>query len=1203
MPSRLKSLELHGYKTFANRTTFQFAETVTAIVGPNGSGKSNVADSLRWVLGEQSYSLLRAKKTEDMIFSGSENRPRAGMASVTITFDNSDSWLPIDFSEVAITRRAHRDGLNEYLINGQRVRLKDVSELLAQSGLAERTYTVIGQGLVDAALSLRADERRRLFEEAAGIGLHRSRREDALRRLETTRRNLERVEDILAELKPRLSSLERQARRAQEYDQVRADLQVLLREWYGYHWHNSQNELAEARQAVQAQELKLEEAGRQQAEVDEQMAALRQKAGVLRTDLNAWHRTLAELHRQREAFSRELAVSEERERALCDQQANAQTGIANLDQEVAFHQEQLTALAQEMERLSVDLNESKTQLEAARQSMTKRQAERAGVERGIQATRQELAGLNSRQGQGQARLAESQSQAERLRKSVDGAVQALAKAEADRQAADQSHQTMRHAVQGAERTFQAAEESLAVQRQRAEAADMLRRQALDERAALAAELARLKAQVDVLEQAEAALAGYASGTRLLLQAARQQRLSGTRGALSSFLEAPPALEKAIASVLGEFLDAVVLDGEADQALDLLQDANGRGVVLPLEWVRAPATVHGLPEAEDVLGVAASLVQAPDWLKPAVDLLLGQVVVVRDRKAARRALERQPYGVRAVTLRGEVFHASGPASAGAGGESASEQTLLSRGRQRREAQAARSKLEGQLGEIDGRLAQLEDEVKRLRLETQRAQQSVDQTRQELQKASRALEQSRAALDAADRQVRWAQDQRQRLAADLEHNQSETARLSKDLAGLEQRLGQVRQTLRQQNAQLESLSLDEFQAQLAHWTTRAAVAERALSDARSRQQERQAMLERSRRSQAELKTRLDGWQAALQELQARRAALRQEETAMSEKIAALNDQIGPAEAELDDLEKQQVEFQQVEAAARQGVSMAEHFHAQTRITLARRQEALQSLQRRIEEDFGLVAFEYTAQVSGPTPLPLDGMVEQLPIVRRLSLEIEENIKRQRAQLRRIGAVNPEAQAEYQDVKQRFEFLSGQVSDLNKAEEDVRQVISELDALMEREFRRTFEAVGVEFRQIFTRLFGGGTARLILTEPDEVSTTGIEIEARLPGRRMQTLSLLSGGERSLTAAALIFALLRVSPTPFCVLDEVDAMLDEANVGRFRDLLRELSERTQFVVVTHNRNTVQIADIIYGVTMGRDASSQVLSLKLDEVGQVLEK
>jgi chromosome segregation protein len=258
--------------------------------------------------------------------------------------------------------------------------------------------------------------------------------------------------------------------------------------------------------------------------------------------------------------------------------------------------------------------------------------------------------------------------------------------------------------------------------------------------------------------------------------------------------------------------------------------------------------------------------------------------------------------------------------------------------------------------------------------------------------------------------------------------------------------------------------------------------------------------------------------------------------------------------------------------------------------------------VEDDFGLVAFEYAEDVSGPTPLPLEGMVEQLPRVRLLAPEIEESINRQRAQLRRMGAINPEAQKEYEEVKERFQFLTEQVADLHKAERDVHEVIEELDAIMEREFVRTFDAVAGEFKQIFTRLFGGGSARLVLTNPDDLTDTGIDIEARLPGRRSQGLSLLSGGERSLTATALVFSLLKISPTPFCVLDEVDAMLDEANVGRFRELLRELSQNTQFVVVTHNRNTVQAADVIYGVTMGRDTASQVLSLKLDEVSKLVE-
>ena len=306
MPLRLKSLELQGYKTFASKTTFEFASGITAIVGPNGSGKSNIADALRWVLGEQSYTLLRGKKTEDMIFNGSEHRPRASMASAHILFDNTAGWLPVDFTEVGMTRRAYRDGHNDYLLNDQQVRLRELNELLAASGLSERTYTILGQGLVDASLALKAEERRRLFEEAAGVGLYRVRREEAVKRLETTMRNLERVLDIMSELEPRIRSLERQAKRATEYIRAQADLKGILREWYGYHWHRAQKELTDSREVVKAQEARVAEAREAHVKAQEAYNAFRERFTGLRAQLNAWHRQSAELHNQREEVSREL---------------------------------------------------------------------------------------------------------------------------------------------------------------------------------------------------------------------------------------------------------------------------------------------------------------------------------------------------------------------------------------------------------------------------------------------------------------------------------------------------------------------------------------------------------------------------------------------------------------------------------------------------------------------------------------------------------------------------------------------------------------------------------------------------------------------------------------------------------------------------------------------------------------------------------
>ncbi|MFZ6030310.1 MAG: chromosome segregation protein SMC [Chloroflexota bacterium] len=1201
---RLKSLELHGYKTFASRSEFQFSEKVTAIVGPNGSGKSNVADSLRWVLGEQSFSLLRGKKTEDMIFAGSEHRPRASMASATITFDNSEGWLPIDFTEVAITRRAYRDGENEYLLNGQRVRLRDVSELLAKSGLAERTYTIIGQGLVDTALSLKADERRRLFEEAAGIGLYRTRREEALRRLDTTRHNLERVQDILAELQPRLRSLERAARRAQEYEQIKGDLRLLLRDWYGFHWHRSQEELAEAREAAHQQEDALEDARRAYAGLDERLSASRDQISGLRARLNSWHRQLSQLHARRETVSRDLAVADERARSLLEQQQSIQAEIARLAEEFTLHQERLQAALQETQARQAELDEARAQVQAVRKALQERQAERALVEEDLHRTRQNLSGLTGRQGQLQARLAERQAQAQRQQETLKAAGQAVTAAEQDVTAADLRWQAAGQARRAAEEKRQAAEAALQAHRERLAEADTLRKRAFDVRSAAQAEVARLRAQAEVLEQAERSLTGYGSGAKLLLEAARQAQIKGVRGALSSLLEVPAEYETAVSAALGEYLDAVVLaDGaDVDSALERLAGQTARAALLPVDGL-VPAALPA--HADSAIGLASNLVQAAPELRPAVDLLLGQTWVVADRAAARSILvgRRQdapgdaPPALRAVTLQGEVFHASGPVIAGLAGKGGT----LGRTRQRREVQEKLAAAEKSLVEAEMQAVAAEQALAALQADGKRLQQELDATRTSERNAINAAGQEDLNLEKARRQLAFQREQQSRLGAEISRAETESRQMSEEIAQFDAKIQQARERLRALNAALAELSLEEFQAQAAHWNTRAAVIEQAVTDAQNRQRERQAALDGAHRSQSGLEKRLGESAQALSTLEQEKENLRQDEAAANEEIEALQALIEPAEAELSAVEQQQESLQTVETGARQVLSQAEHRHAQAKIMLARRQEALDSLRGRIEDDFGLVAFEYVDEVSGPTPLPLQGMVEALPILKELPAEIEENIKRQRAQLRRMGPINPDAQIEFEEVQQRFDFLNTQMTDLHEAEASIKEVIAELDVLMQREFRKTFDAVAYEFRQTFTRLFGGGSARLVLTDPEDLTNTGIDIEARLPGRREQGLSLLSGGERSLTAVALVFSLLKVSPTPFCVLDEVDAMLDEANVGRFRDLLAELGQTTQFAVITHNRNTVQVADVIYGITMGRDSASQAVSLKLDEVSQVV--
>ena len=1196
MVARLKYLELHGYKTFASRTDFQFPGDITAIVGPNGSGKSNIADSIRWVLGEQSYGLLRGRKTEDMIFAGSEQRPRAGMASASITFNNEDGWLPIDYSEVSIARRAYRDGQNEYLLNGQRVRLKEISELLAQSGLAERTYTIIGQGLVDAALSLRPDERRRFFEEAAGIGLYRSRREESLNRLDATRRNLERVLDILAELEPRLLSLEKQARRVQDYERVKADLKLLLRDWYGYYWHRTQQDLLHAHEAARVQDGTLLTSREKLKIIESQMTELRSRLQSLRVQLNEWHAQSAHLHVRSEKISRDLAVMDERQRALLEQHQSLQSDLARLEEEYQAGEQKLTLLVEDRTHLEQELKDGQTQSQNAQKGLVERQDERGVIERDLRESRRQLLSHETRQLQLHARLEELQNRLDSQGKSLESIKQSM---ERDVQALtslqlrlDQASETRKLG----EADQQAIQEQIQQQKKNLNELEAARRQLLEERTHLEGEKTRLITQMDVLEQAEKSFSGLNQGARFLLQEAKAGRIVSKIQALSSLLIVPAEYEAAIASVLGDFLDAVWLKDSSslEPALLLLgQGEKGRAVLLPSELDGAVHVAKPIQD-EDCLGIAAELVSAPQAMQKMVNTLLGQVWVVKDRKAARRLLKHIEPGNRLVTLQGEVFWGSGIVVAGRDGRTG----MISRPRQKQELQESLVGVEQKLAELNQKLAGMEGELAQRRTSEVESEKQAQQANQNLNQANQAYQQTRLEFEQSRQRQEWQQSQLKTIQTQLQKTEEDMTTGQAELEKVKERIHTFNGEVRHFNRDLIDLPMEELQAEVNHWSTNAAVTARALKDANRRLEEHQLAEDSSFQQQEILKERLNTIESALTSLEREKTALREEEGTLAQEIERFQGLSEPAEQDLDGLEIAYSKIQEDQAVATQFVTIAERHSTQSQMEMNRIREALDSMRHRIEDDFGLVTFEAGSEMA-QTPLPLGDMVSELPVVTELPVELEDAINRLRSQIRRMGAINPEAQIEYIEVHERYVFLKTQVEDLKKADEDLREVIFELDELMRREFRKTFDAVAIEFKGMFTRLFNGGSARLVLTDEENVTETGIDIETRLPGRREQGLSLLSGGERSLTAVALIFSLLKVSPTPFCVLDEVDAMLDEANVGRFRDLLMELSVNTQFIIITHNRNTVQAAGVIYGITMGRDSTSQVISLRLDDISE----
>jgi chromosome segregation protein len=1198
MAPRLKRLELHGYKTFANKTVFDFPGNITAIVGPNGSGKSNIADSIRWVLGEQAYSLLRGKKTEDMIFTGSEDRPRSSMASAQILFDNEDGWLPIDFSEVSISRRAYRDGENEYLLNNQKVRLKEVAELLAQTGLAERTYTVIGQGLVDIALSLKPDERRKFFEEAAGIGLYRGRREEALTRLENTRRNLERINDIVTELAPRQRSLEKQVKKVQEFERIRSELQTLLREWYGYQWHSSQRELTRAKEFHRNQDLQYRHSQDQQMVVEKQYDLLKLEIANLREKLDAWHLELSDQHRLREQASRNLAVTDERLAGLRDKHQNLHSQMIALEESEKIRKVELEQFQVDEQKQAAELVDLQKTAKELKEKIKTIEDKRAGLEDQIKITNNELIELENQNTRNSIEEKEIQNQVlgnENELKNLEDTIQQFTRDKARTlisitKSQEELSVIHEHLVE--------LDEKLSAASARREVLLTKIQSVSEESLRNSSDLAKLKSEKQVFEEADKNFLGYREAAKGFLEAIRSGKLKADYQTLLSQIEIPQEYEVAIEAALGENIDGIILEKSADleSALSFMETTdNGRAIFLHTETVRDAGII--VEKSRNVIGIALELVRYPTSLQQTMQALLGRFLLVNDRSTAKKIYRTLPSGCAVVTLKGEVFWQEGIVVAG----KTTQRNRVARPRIKMEIDQLISQKQKESQNIIESLQDLNNEQVDLEKEISQLQEK----RRILLDAQSVAEKEHTNLISQKEQfvqrTDWLATQKANLTSANDGFNDRIISL-KDIQAVNQsKIKNIKEQLSGLHEEIKLHSLIELQSQSIERETRIAVLLKAKDSIDQRLIEKQNLMEQDQTRIADLTASIKNLDSDLTSTIKNREDLAEKEGLLNQKIAEIQQLVAPAEKELSEKEKTNQEFIQNVQNLRQATTNLERYATQAQLEVSRHNDKLDRLRERIEDDFGLVAFPYATNISGPAPLPFEGMVEQLPVREEIATDLEDNINQQRSALRRIGPINQEAEKEYEETRGRIEFLNSQIEDLKKADADLRQVISELDILMKQEFKKTFEAVAREFQDIFSQLFIGGHAKLTMIDNEDQGTAGVDIEARLPGRREQGLSLLSGGERSLTAVALIFALLRVSPTPFCVLDEVDAMLDESNVGRFCEILMELSRKTQFIIITHNRNTVQVADVIYGVTMGKDSASQVISLKMDEISDEL--
>ncbi len=1168
---RLKRLQLQGYKTFAGKQEFVFDAGITAIVGPNGSGKSNIADALRWVLGEQSYGALRGKKTVDMIFAGSQARARAGMAQAILTLDNDDGWLPIEFAEVEIGRRAYRSGENEYLLNGQKVRLRDVTDLLATSGLAERNYTIIGQGLIDRALSLRAEERRALFEEAAGINHYKTRRAETLRRLQETQHNLERIHDILSEIRPRLAALKRQAGRAQNYEQVAADLHHLLRLQYGYQWQKARAEMRRRRQQAHSTEATWRDSRLKLQEQQERLE--KEKQRILQLQMKE-----RELQRQRDSVREKLEKAQRQAAILQERQSATQRQLAEIAAEIPITQERLL-------QAQTELSLAVTDLDAARAQLTSQQAEMAAFNNSFQAQQAEIRQLQKTSQQlddehraSQNTLAQlkgqlTQLQERRQEKSGETVDEARLEAAAGDISRRQAHvQELNEQLAQTQQALQARQQQRRGLTQSLKEARRQAQQLAQEINAQQKEMARLEARADLLDQ-------------LRQKELRVNPQAALLGRLASVLTIPEAYQAALEAALQQRLSTLIaadtaslwaLVGQQEQALAVVSQTDAQ-----------PPPALPLP-APQLVGWASDLVGYPPEFERAARLLLGRLLLVKDRETAYEVGRKMPAGCLTVTLDGLVVHPGGLVEVRGGN---GQDSILAREAAWRTATAAaqsqREKVQTLLHTANVYDEQIQTQQTAIDA-AERGEQRLERERQNLaEKAAKAQNN----LERAQQQIAFWQRQRENQARDQQRLQTRLAEIEQQISQHEGQVGQLAQAAAAAQARLQTLPIAELKQERQNWQQRIEASRTITAGRQAVVDSRRATLKQVEDLLRRQESRCDAWQQELSQLDLTEMAgdLKQQQAELAQLDAALT----PIQLNLQAGQQKLAGWEREYAGMQKIAHEEETRHTQTQISLSQQENYLEGLKERIKSDLGLVALPYDEDEVGQSPLPLTEIVEQLPLVTELPADVEEDIQKCRAQLRRMGAINPDAPAEYEETQQRYDFLTQQVEDLTKTEQQLRRIVAELDELTSEAFGETVKKVDAVFGQMFRQLFGGGSATLVLTDPDDLTISGVDIMARLPSRREQGLGLLSGGERSLTATALIFALLKVSPTPFCVLDEVDAMLDEANVNRFVTALRDLSANTQFIVITHNRGTVQAAQTVYGISMGADSASRVISLK----------
>ena len=1186
---RLKKLIIHGFKSFADRVEISFEQGITGVVGPNGCGKSNIADAVRWVLGEQSAKTLRGAKMEDVIFNGTEKRRRLAFCEVTLVFDNEDKSLPVEYTEVAVTRRVYRSGDGEYKLNGTTCRLRDIIDLFRDTGIGKDGYSLIGQGRIDEILSAKSEDRRQVFEEAAGIVKYKARKLEAERRMDHTRENLTRVEDILSELTERIEPLKAQSEAAREYLALRDELKILdlnvflLRtERFEVRRKELNESIAALGESIVQANAQLEKTGQERDEAQETLDRLERETAEKREMVQELIREVEAGEGAVQVFKERIS-SEEREQERLNGDRNAASeGSAGIQKRI----DDLNAwIGDESTRLECD--------ESDQRSLEKEVSERESALDALEAEAEEK---KQQIIQSMNRLGDVRSQRARLSAMKTALEEQMANMDAQHATEQEGAESLNAQSEEAQKDLESQRERGRVLSGQAESVSKEAQKLSDENARLNNEIAemnvRLKqtdSRLRLLREMQRDYEGYNNSVKQVLLQARRTPSSGVHGVVADLIHVPERLERAMDMVLGGALQNIVVERDEDAKIMieyLRKNRFGRATFLPIGSVRGRtlnAQERQLLNMPGCVGLASELVRFDPKYQGVVDNLLGRTVVAENLDAGIAIQRAGKYQFRLVTIEGDVMHSGGSMTGGSVQSRAT--SLLSRTREIEETEKTVQRIAGTLEER--RKTYEAQEAHRAELKKKRAEMYDAVHRQEVETA-RAEALLKAILDeqeSNEKRVERAEQEKARLS-------EQHAEVCESLAGLNDRQQEVEQTSDARQQEVRKLQeaiyqrkreTEELRKKKDDNRVALASRQRVLESRVSERDRLNTDIENAERILIESAKALEKCEA---ELNRNRDAMQAESEHLKNKREELETVRSAFNASDDARTGAQRKFKEL-AEAIDGIrTQLDDFsdrHHRSELQLARVEAEYKQIQDRIWEDYELT-------YAGAEPFRTENF--------KLS-ESEKRVQAIRQRIRAMGSVNVAAVDEYRATCARVEEMTTQRDDLVKAETDLQRIVEELESKMEVQFRAQFALMNENFQRTFVKLFGGGKAELRLDDPKDALGCGIEIVAQPPGKKLQMLSLLSGGERALTAIAILFAILDLKPTPFCILDEIEAALDDANIDTYADYLKAYSQNTQFIVITHRKGTMERCDALYGVVMEEKGISRTVSVALSEAVQ----